>query len=94
MAAIKDIIAQVIGDMSGTAAVSRKDLAAAWREICPNGAVVVDLKEGAAVIHVDSAVRMAHLNARRASLLKEVQSKCPQVKQLKFRVGELRGHNT
>ena len=89
MAAIKDIIAQVIGDMSGTSAVSRKDLAAAWRGICPDGAAVVDLKEGAAVIHVDSALRLAHLNARRASLLKEVQSKCPQVRQLKFKVGKV-----
>ena len=90
MAAIKDIIAQVIGNMSGTVAVSRKDLGAAWHDICPNGAAVVDLKEGAAIIHVDSAVRMAYLNARRASLLKEVQSKCPQVKELKFKVGKIR----
>ena len=90
MAAIKDIIAQIIGDMSGTAAVSRKDLAALWQGICPNGTAVVDLKEGAAIIHVDSAVRMAYLNARRASLLKEVQSKCPQVRQLKFKVGKIR----
>ena len=89
MAAIKDIIAQVIGDMSGTAAVSRKDLAAIWQDICPKGAAVVDLKEGAAIIHVDSALRLAHFNARRASLLKEVQAKCPQVKQLRFKVGKI-----
>ena len=89
MAAIKDIIAQVIGDMSGTAAVSRKDLAGLWQGICPGGTAVVDFKEGAAVIHVDSALRLAYLNARRASLLKEVQAKCPQVKQLRFRVGKI-----
>ncbi len=89
MAVIKDIIAQVIGDMSGTSGVSRKDLAAVWQGLCPHGAAVVDLKEGAAVIHVDSAVRLAHLNARRTSLLKAVQAKCPQVKQLKFRVGRI-----
>ena len=89
MAAIKDIIAQVIGGMSGTAAVSRKDLAALWQDICPDGTAVVDLKEGVVIIHVDSALRLAHLNARRTPLLKEVQSKCPQVRQLKFKVGKI-----
>ena len=89
MAAIKDIIAQVIGDMSGTSAVSRKDLSALWQDICPGGSAIVDIKEGAVIIHVDSSARLVHLNARRTALLKAVQEKCPQVKQLKFKVGKI-----
>ena len=86
MAAIKDIIANVIHDMS---AGSRKDLAALWQEICPQGTQVADLKEGIALIHVDSSARLVHLNARRSALLKTVQARCPQVKELKFKVGKV-----
>ena len=87
MAAIKDIIANVIHDMS---AGSRKDLAALWQGICPQGTQVVDLKEGVAFIHVDSSARLVHLNARRGVLLKTIQAQCPQVKELKFKVGKIR----
>ncbi len=86
MAAIKDIIANVIHDMS---AGSRKDLAALWQGICPQGTRVVDLKEGIALIHVDSSARLVHLNARRSVLLKTVQSQFPQVKDLRFKVGKI-----
>ena len=86
MAAIKDIIANVIQDMS---AGSRKDLAALWQSICPQGTQVVDLKEGVALIHVDSSARLVHLNARRSALLKTVQAQCPQVKDLRFKVGKI-----
>ena len=86
MAAIKDIIANVIHDMS---AGSRKDLAALWQGICPQGTQVVDLKEGVALIHVDSSARLVHLNARRSVLLKTIQAQFPQVKDLRFKVGKI-----
>ena len=86
MAAIKDIIANVIHDMS---AGPRRDLAALWQEICPQGTQVVDLREGVALIHVDSSARLVHLNARRGALLKTIQAQCPQVKQLRFKVGKI-----
>ncbi|MBI3314779.1 MAG: hypothetical protein HYZ86_02385 [Candidatus Omnitrophica bacterium] len=113
MAAIKDIIAKVVHDMSAPLAgsrkgtlsprdstsrkgtlsprdfTSRKDLAALWQDICPQGTQVVDLKEGAALIHVDSSARLVHLNARHSALLKTVQAQCPQVKELKFKVGKV-----
>ncbi len=86
MAAIKDIIANVIHDMS---AGSRKDLAALWQGICPQGTQVVDFKEGVALIHVDSSARLVHLNARRSVLLTTIQSQFPQVKDLRFKVGKI-----
>ena len=101
MAAIKDIIARVIHDMSAPLAgsrkgtlsprdfTSRKELAALWQGICPQGTQVVDLKEGVVLIHVDSSARLVHLNARRSALLKTIQAQCPQVKDLRFKVGKI-----
>ena len=86
MAAIKDIIPDVIRGLSTDA---RVDLAVVWQQLCPRGAAVVDFKEGKALVHVDSSARLVHLNARRAQLLKAVQAKCPQVKELRFKVGKI-----
>jgi hypothetical protein len=38
---------------------------------------------------VDSSARLVHLNARRSVLLKTIQAQCPQVKELKFKVGKV-----
>ncbi len=92
MAAIKDIINQVIGDMSGAAGTSNKDLSRVWQELSGQGTSMAEFKDGMATVHVDSAVRVVHLNARRGELLKALQERCPQVKQLKFKVGKISNH--
>lgn len=90
MEAIKDIVAQVIGQMSAKPGALPQDIQAAWTRISGGkGSHVADFKDGCVTIATDSSMRMVRLNLDRQSLLQALTQEFPSIKKICFKVGAI-----
>ena len=80
MDSIKDIIHDVIGQMSKAQGPKGVDINGTWQRISGGaGSSAVALKEGTLTVHVDSAMRMVRLNSRKEELLEGMKKEFPAV---------------
>ena len=90
MDTIKDIISQVIGEMSSGKGLVFADIQAAWTKISKDsGSQAVDFKDGRLVIHADSSMRLVKLNLNREMILKELQKQFPSIVKISLKVGPI-----
>ena len=90
MDAIKDIIPRVIAPLA-EGRLRTTDIAQEWRRIAGAGknSGVAAFKDGCLTVHVDCGARLVTMNLNKADYLDEMQSKNPQVKDIRFKVGKI-----
>ncbi|MBF0479861.1 MAG: DUF721 domain-containing protein [Candidatus Omnitrophica bacterium] len=89
---IKDIIGQVIGDLSSGAGQTNAQIQIAWEEITSHDeqkhSRLVGFKEGKLLVVIDSPHWLYQFNLKRISLLKQLQQKINGIKTIYFKVGK------
>jgi len=87
---IKNIVSEVIGQMSSSRGGAFADIQAAWEKISADqGSRVADFKDGCVTISANSSLRLVRLNLNRESLLKELQREFPSIIKINFKVGAI-----
>jgi len=90
MDSMKDIVSNVIGQMSSKTGGSFENIQTAWGRISHDKASrVADFKDGCITIVADSSMRLVKLNLNREALLKELQKNFPSIVKINFKVGVL-----
>jgi len=93
MDAIKNIIPRVIAPLAGGKAAS-SDIAQQWERMAGGRSMaktsgIASFKDGILTIHVDCSARLVKMNLSKADYLDGMQSKNPQVKDIRFKVGKI-----
>ncbi len=95
MDSIKDIIPQVVEKMArerGQHVGEQDALERAWQDILEQQELkhvkLVGPREGNLLVSVDSPAWLYHLRMRKAKILKQLQEKIPEIKDITFKVGE------
>ena len=89
MDSIKNIVADVIGQMSSGKGGAFADIQAAWGRISKDqGSRVSDFKDGCLTICADSSLRLVRLNLNRENFLKELHREFPSIVKINFKVGK------
>jgi len=87
---IKNIVAQVIGQMSSKQGASFQDIQQVWARISGGqGSRAADFKDGCLTIYTDTSMRMVRLSLNRQSLLQQLNQEFPSVKKICFKVGNV-----
>ena len=85
---IKNIVSQVIGQMSSSRGGSFQDIQEVWVKVSKDqGSRVTDFKDGCLTISANSSMRLFRLNLNREDLLKELKKEFPLIKKINFKVG-------
>ncbi len=94
MDSIKDIIPQVVERMVRQRAGEQGALEQAWQDALEGQDLkhvkLIGPRDGNLLVSVDSPARAYHLRLRKTKILKQLQKKIPEIKDITFKVGEHR----
>ena len=95
MDSIKDIIPRVVEQMArsrGQHAGGPGSLEQVWQSVLGEQELkhvaLRGQRDGNVLVTVDSPARLYHLRMRKAKILKQLQEKIPEIKDIVFKVGE------
>lgn len=91
MDSIRDIIPQVIENLSGKKPNSARNIHEVWKIIVKDGAQhssVIDIRNGILRINVDSSAWLYQLNLQKQVFLKNLKNELPEIKDISFKVGK------
>lgn len=92
MDSIKDIIPQVVEKIIRQRAGEQEALEQAWQGVLEKQELkyvkLVGPRDGNLLVSVDSPARAYHLRVRKAKILKQLQEKIPEIKDIIFKVSE------
>jgi hypothetical protein len=90
---IKDIVYQVVKDISEQKPQNQNDLQEAWKQSVDKKTVqythIVGIKNGKLLIFTDSPVRLFDLSLKKTKILKQMQEKFPELTEISFRIGKV-----
>jgi hypothetical protein len=92
MDSIRDIIPQVIENLSGKRPNSARNIHEIWKIVAKDGALhstVIDFKKGLLRINVDSSAWLYQLNLQKAAFLKSLKSEIPGITDIIYKVGKI-----
>jgi predicted nucleic acid-binding Zn ribbon protein len=92
MDSIRDIIPQVIENLSGKRPNSARNIHEVWKIVVKEGAqhsTVTDFKKGVLRINVDSSAWLYQLNMHKAAFLKGLKSELPEITDIVYKVGKI-----
>src|SRR4051812_8687224 len=91
MDSIRDIIPQVIENLSGKRPNSARNIHEVWKMVVKEGAphsTVMDFKKGILRINVDSSAWLYQLNLQKAEFLKGLKNELPELTDIIYKVGK------
>jgi len=90
---IKDIVHQVVKNISEQKPKNENDIQGVWEQIVGKKTVqhtqIVGIKNGKLLILVDSPVRIFDLTLQKTKILKQMQEKFPELTEISFRIGKV-----
>jgi predicted nucleic acid-binding Zn ribbon protein len=92
MDSIRDIIPQVIENLSGKRPTSARNIHEVWKIVAKDGAehsTVMNLNKGILLINVDSSAWLYQLNLQKTILLKNLKTEISEIKDIIFKVGKI-----
>ncbi len=92
MESIRDIIPQVIENLSGKRPNSARNIHEVWKIVVKEGAqhsTVIDFKKGILRINVDSSAWLYQLNLQKAAFLKSLKNEIPEIADIIYKVGKI-----
>jgi len=92
MDSIRDIIPQVIGNLSDKRPNSARNIQEVWKIVAKDGAqhsAVIDFKNGLLRINVDSSAWLYQLNTQKAAFLKSLKIEIPDIIDIIYKVGKI-----
>ncbi|MDE2028292.1 MAG: DUF721 domain-containing protein [Candidatus Omnitrophica bacterium] len=83
---IKDIVAQIMGQMSSHTFLG--DIQSAWERIAQDKhSKAVGFKEGCLTVSAQNSLCLVRLNLNREKLLKDIRKEFPSVRKINFKAG-------
>jgi predicted nucleic acid-binding Zn ribbon protein len=92
MDSIRDIIPQVIENLSGKKPNSARNIHEIWKIVVKEGAehsTVMDFQKGVLRINVDSSAWLYQLNMQKAAFLKDLKNEIPDITEIIYKVGKI-----
>jgi len=93
MEQIKDILNQVVKNISDQKPQQEQDIQKAWEEAVNKKTVqhthLVGVKKGKLLIFVDSPVRVFELTLHKNQILKKMQQQIPELLDITFKIGKV-----
>lgn len=93
MDSIKDIVNQVVKDISEQKPQKQDDVLGAWEQCVGKKTVqhthVVGVKNGKLLVLTDSPVRLFDLTLQKIKILKQMQERVPELTEISFRIGKV-----
>lgn len=90
---IKDIIPQVIDNLSSGRQETRTRVYRLWQNMSNKKilqhTVVAGLHKGELVIHVDSPAWLFQMNLQKRKILEKLKEEIPELSQIRFRIGKI-----
>lgn len=91
---IKDIVKQVIGNMSSGKPEVHNKLQRLWQNILDKKATehtaLMGLRKGELVIHVDSPAWLFQMNLQKRKILERLQTEYPELSAIRFKLGKVK----
>jgi hypothetical protein len=91
MDSIRDIIPQVIENLSGKRPNSSRNIHEIWKIVSKDGSLhstVIDFKKGILRINVDSSAWLYQLNLQKPAFLKSLKTEIPEISDIIYKVGK------
>ena len=89
---IKDIVHQVVKNISEQRPQGQNDLQAIWEQVAGGKTAkatrIVGIKEGKMLVVTDSSTRLFDLVLHKKALLTAMQEKMPEIKDMSFKIGK------
>lgn len=93
MDSIKDIVPQVVKNISEQKPNAHDDVLGAWQRSVDKKTFdhtrVIGIKNGKLLVFTDSPVRLFDLTLQRAKILKQIQEKIPELQEIAFKIGRV-----
>ena len=90
---IKDILQQVVKNISGQKPQKENDLQGLWEQAVDKKTAqhthIFGIKKGRLLIFTDSPVRLFDLSLRKVRILKQMQEKLPDLLDISFKIGKV-----
>ncbi len=93
MDSIRDIIPQVIENLSLKKPNTERNIHEIWKIAAGNQAehcMVKDFQNGMLRVHIDSSARMFELSTRKNEIIKNLQREIPELKDIIFKIGKIK----
>ena len=91
---IKDIIPQVIANISQKNPEGQLKIERVWQNIIDeklkNHTTIGGLKDKALIVHADSPACLFQLNLKRRKLLKQLKDEIPELEDIHFKIGKVK----
>lgn len=93
MEQIRDIVKNVIADLSSDKNKTQESILETWQEVLGKKATkhtkIVGLKQGRLLVNVDSSAWLFQLNLQRKELLEKLNAKVNDIQEISFRIGRV-----
>ena len=93
MESIKDIIPQVIEQLSQRAPADQKKIQRIWQNVIDakmrQHSALLDFSDGVLTAAVDSSARLYQMNLNRKKILEQLQDEIPEIKNVQFKIGKV-----
>ena len=94
MEQIKDIIPQVIGQLSCRTSEVHAKIQKYWRDVVPNKSrghtMIQGFSKGKLLIQVDSSAWLFQLNMQKKQILEKIQKEIPEILEIILKIGKVR----
>ena len=94
MNSIKDIVMQVVGDLSVRKPETQTKIQRIWKSVLDEREAmhtqIIELKEGMLVVHVDSPAWLYQMNFKKKKILEKIQEEHPVIENIFFKVGSIK----
>jgi len=91
---IKDIVRQVVQNLSSNNLESHSKLERIWQNILERSqlkhTILVGMKEGKLLVNVDSPAWLFEMKIKKRKILERLQSEIPEIKNIYFRIGKVK----
>ncbi|MCX5681614.1 MAG: DUF721 domain-containing protein [Candidatus Omnitrophica bacterium] len=91
---IKDILQQVVKNLSEQKPRKEEDLQGLWEQVVGKKAAqhthIFGIKNGRLLIFTDSPVRLFDLSLQKIKILKQMQEKIPEITEMSFKIGKVK----
>ena len=93
MESIKDIIPQVIEELTVRKPDDRNKIQRIWQNVTDvqtaRHSALLDFSDGVLTVAVDSSARLYQMNLKRKKFLEQLQEEIPDIQQIQFKIGKV-----
>ncbi len=93
MESIKNIVSQVVGDLTLRKPEKQIKIQRLWERIIGDKdnkhTMIIELKEGTLLVNVDAPARQYQFNLRKKKILDQLSEEIPDIKKIVFTIGKV-----